>query len=692
MDGVYKINNTLQRYVVPIKLNCDFDKAVNLIDGEMTEDETKVWKREMSSAYILSEQLKSSDEGNDKKNSIKNIESDLYEYVKDEFLFDGEPNDEKQGYSWEYNILEGKDPQKYIRKLLYMTEENSKNGTIEGSTIIYLSRLGLKLFRNGLGLIWYEFRLVNDNRIKCIYIDEKGNLKERDDDSFDSETLKHFQNIIKELNVNRNHRVNLWDYSYEMETIINGQMQGEHKKKDKSKKYGAVIKLPEIKWDNKENKEIKKRGYVHIYPFLIGEWIQNCLDGLKDYEFLTQAKSAYCSNLENYEKFLGKLSNGKWDVDIIGKREDVSVHKVGPDKAILFSYYGLLNNYENSEENESEKEQKQRNKLAYYLNNGYKDSYDFCEDIIQNMRHPFGNVIWCATKEGVSYTSWADKSDKENRGFFNNTIVTKCREDYFKLFIKILYQSFSLLLYADRIRKDVPAVLGKDIPDEDEQKITALYKEISLFLTKSMATSVSYIHHQSEFYIYLREMLRVTDDVKSVTSGLEQIKALLDAERERAEKEKLRADEAKEKEKEKREEEERRLKEAKEKEKEKREEEERRSKEAKEKEKERQEKEERSLVEEREKRNNNKIQAVMTIFAILSIFSAITDSYGFVTAVFKSDSEDPYWIVRTVIGLIITVLIIVFSIYIFRYIHPIKLLNEIKKQERQEKEEDDEKL
>lgn len=113
--------------------------------------------------------------------------------------------------------------------------------------------------------------------------------------------------------------------------------------------------------------------------------------------------------------------------------------------------------------------------------------------------------------------AWVDEDNKE---VFKSLIPSKVRTDYFALYMKILYQSFSLLLYAEKIQTNILASSEKYIAEPLDKKITNLFGEINLFLTKSMATSVSHIHHQSEFYVYIKKQLRIQDDVESLTLGL----------------------------------------------------------------------------------------------------------------------------------------------------------------------------
>ena len=130
--------------------------------------------------------------------------------------------------------------------------------------------------------------------------------------------------------------------------------------------------------------------------------------------------------------------------------------------------------------------------------------------------------------------SWPDKDNEE---FYTGTILGKIKAGYFTLYLKTLYQSFSLLIYAEKIQDEILAVKEKYLTESSDSSIMELFGEINLFLAKSMATSVSHIHHQSEFYVYLKNQLRIHDDVKSVTSGLSALD-MLQREREQREEDK----------------------------------------------------------------------------------------------------------------------------------------------------------
>jgi hypothetical protein len=229
--------------------------------------------------------------------------------------------------------------------------------------------------------------------------------------------------------------------------------------------------------------------------------------------------------------------------------------RMAPDKAILFSYYALRAS--------GEDDPRERGALAYELTNGYNDRYCCSDETLAAMKHPFGNVIFYATQEGAAYLAWIDE---KSRQVFGSTIYTKVKNDYFTLYLKVLYQSFSLLIYAQKIQAEISVNQGKKSGSSLSESMTGLLEEINLFLAKSMATSVSHIHHQSEFYVYLKQQLRIHEDVKSVTAGLDALDTL-----------------------------------------------------------------QKEQNEQRERESDNQISAIMGLFALLGISSALLDCFDFIT-------------------------------------------------------------
>lgn len=535
MSSLYSVNATCLRYIVPFQYKESFEEAYQKVENQKEE---KLKKDKQTGEKKPTGEFRN--DWTRRSASTAGAESDLYEYIKNEFRFDNETDDlaeQKAGCEWLFwrsDESETKDGKK-IKELLYYPEGISKKDTVlpEGWNLTF-KNVGLMLFRNGLGFVWYEIALPKEG--------------------MNSNHLKQFQNNIRELN--RSERTLLWE-------------------KSKS--------VPDQGFVFSEKKDYKR----YMSPFSIAKWLQDLLSFL-DISYFAERKSSYANMIKKSMENIEGLSCEKIYTENQYSVDDMTA----PDKAILFTYAS----FETIDSNDSMRD---RFTLAYHLTNGYKNTYHYSDDVTAKMKRPFDDAIWYATQEGVSYLAWPGDDNTE---VFNSLIPAKIRTDYFTLYLKTLYQSFSLLIYAEKIQAEISAVNGKYLTEPLDKRITELFGEINLFLTKSMATSVSHIHHQSEFYVYLKEQLRVHDDVKSVTSGLNALDVLQREQRQREENKRM-ADAWQA--------------------------EQRRDYEA---------QKEREAREAREKKSDGKIQAIMGLFAMLGISSALIDCFDFI-AKFSSGGE-----------------------------------------------------
>ena len=474
---MYKINKKVLRYVVPFRFFCGFEEAVKRVDGatEIIHDGKikKIWNRI--------------------KTGSSKSESDLYDYIKNEYKFDddnGAVSQNKVGCGWYLYKSSGYENNKEngkVKEFLYFEEEiKEKAEELPKYVKITITKTELMLFRNGLGFVLYE--LEANNKIN------------------DSDELMRFQYNIRELNKGSERGQRLWEEKRWEED--SGEMPA----------FGIVTRKTNV-------------GKIYLEPFSLGHWIANeVFRGLflteskkSEISYFAERKSAYTSMIERGKKCTANLKNEKLE-----RKEDTEKVQPDyceakelkvPDKAILFSYvcYEEKNEEENGEINEKYSQ-------IFHIANGYKASYKFSEQIIKDIKRPFAGVFWYATQEGAACAVWPET---DNKDFFQNQFASRVENAYFPLYIKVLYQSFSLLIYSEKIQKRISAVDGtdfdgiKEFDNSDKDKlITNLYSEINLFLTKNMATSVSHIHHQSEFYVYLKRQLRIKEDTESVMAGL----------------------------------------------------------------------------------------------------------------------------------------------------------------------------
>lgn len=508
----YYVGSTCLRYAVPFRYQETYEQACTNIEA-MKEREQLLWMR--------------------RKCRSKEPESDIFDYIRNEIRYqedDASPYGNRIGTEWMHYASAEADvgTSKPVRTFFY-----SPDGTpVHVSSNLWkleVSNLGLDLFRNGVGVIWYEFKISNHSK----------------QIRMDSEWLKEFQNKIRELN--RYDKL-LWEITYEETPDLYSESHG-------YKKYAK--------------------------PVLLGLWLDDILQNI-------QISHTY---------FAHRICKG-------------NSNRTVADKAMLFSYVTF-----SETDNDQQDAMAEREAIAYRLTNGYRDSYCFSKETAKEMRHPFDNVIWYATQEGAGYFAWPDAS---NQTTFDSDIRSKICTDYFTLYLKVLHQSFSLLLYAEKIQMDLTE------NEEDMNVLPELCNEISFFLTKSMATTVSHIHNQSEFYIYLKERMRVHADVKSVTAGLNALENL-QRERHRREAE----------------------------------------------ERSRQEWEEEKQRDQEEKQRDERLQIVLGFVSLLAVASALVDAFDFIAKF--ANGADGGWTsilghpVVMVVEVIFCMLIVFVGIFAFRW-------------------------
>lgn len=506
------------RYVVPFQFDLHFENAVTLTDGqficgtEFSPPKPK-WLRVVAGK--------------------KKAESDLYNYIRNETCFDSERGplrEDRYGCSWLYygsdesSMRDGQ----HIFELRYFPNSTSNRLDLSRTLDLSVRNVGLTLYRNGIGLIWYEIKMPKELR---------------------SDEVQLLQYRIRELNRE------IWFW----------------RKVNTEPSFGFVSEVI----NTKANRIIKK----YLEPFSIGFWINQELSFLS-VKFIAERRAGYANV---FKKAIDSLPAG--EVEII-RADSVPIEQFAnaPDKAVLFTYVAFSGKPTGAISDE-------RVALAFHLANGYKNSYHCSSDVFRDMAFPFDDMIWYATQEGAACLVWPRD---DNRQFFTTVYPLKIIEDYFTLFLKTLFQSYSMLLYANRIQTEISADAYANLTASSNRAVVSLYAEINVFLMKSMATSVSHIHHQSAFYNYLNQQLRILDDVNSVTAGLASLDAIQREQRQREEA-RRNADEQ-----------------------------------AAALERYHKQEKERLLQDERQKKRDNQLQAIMGLFALLGIASALMDCFDFI--------------------------------------------------------------
>ena len=336
-------------------------------------------------------------------------EQDIYEYVADSLYSTEKAISESEndiGSLW----VPKKGSKIRFPRLLYIDSVSNEQFKI------YSHEIGLSIFRNGIGFVWYDISLRHM------------------DTSFvtDTDIIINFQNKFKELNRKSN--------------------------------------ISRIVLEENDS------------SFVLGEWIENTL----------------LADITGKRFYPGRIhcSNSGYSTKV-------------PDKALLYTYYIAFGDMDTQE----------LLKLNYRLSSGYDTKYKLLNSIVENCFTPFENVVWKITKEGCGCAVNTDEKDS----FFTRLFVDKVRNDYFILYLLLLYQSYSLLMYAEKIELKMSANPEFYLNSKDDTKIQRLLAEMNTFTMKSTHASVSHIQHQNDFYEYGMTRLRIREDAESVVAGAESL-------------------------------------------------------------------------------------------------------------------------------------------------------------------------
>ena len=244
-----------------------------------------------------------------------------------------------------------------------------------------------------------------------------------------------------------------------------------------------------------------------------------------------------------FGKDIDKPSLGEWINRCIGvdgalkfkyfasRDSDNSSLGFKPDKAILLSY-AVINGASHDELIEA----------AYYLTNGYNQSYKCADDIEAYMKSHFKGTLWYAAKEGAGYYVNAVENGSE---FLckSGEMSRKFQRDYFLMYLLLLHQEYSLIYYARKISELSAEYMDYYEPDKENdvtERLDRLSAEINTFFMKSVYTSVSNVGHQNEFYEYVQTRLGIENDIKSLNTGMNSVVKIqrIQADKKEAEREK----------------------------------------------------------------------------------------------------------------------------------------------------------
>lgn len=496
-----KINKVYNKYIIPFELplNHKFTEICKLVDEKIYSD----------GQWVRRDVRDSSDR------RLDNTDYDLYEFLINEFSsLKSESDENKQGCFWKYQSINED-------ALLELTFKETSTAV---PITITLENIGLYIFQTGIGMLWYS------TDTKC-------------DEPLDYNRMETFQHIFKELNDDLH--IRMWIdscISISPFKVINGDICNAI--------HDILLKKDKKLSDQMDSLE---KGV----PFSLGNWLAEKLAFL-DVTYFNGSKNNYPKDLLAFysreclkkefaflsdgteaENELIKNSKNEWlsYLDQLTVQPDYAglFPAMCPDKALMFSYI-----YFSAEEDSPDAMSLDRINMAYKLTNGYDKKILMSNSIKNSVMNPFHDVLWYTTKEGCGYYAWGN----DNNFFYNNIAPYRIVANYFLLYIKVLYHSYSLLHFSNLLAKeDISPDLEKymsfncsgGIDKDIYEKLSLLRTKINLFLLKSTVTSVSHIHHHNEFYLYNERQLYIKDDIRSVSIGLDVLEQLLKSQLEKEE-------------------------------------------------------------------------------------------------------------------------------------------------------------
>ena len=379
---------------------------------------------------------------------IDDSECDLYEPIQKSMQSNLYEN---QGIGQSYRI-NSNCRQKYLKKLKVINED---------STFVEVSfcDMGLHIFRVGIGFFWYELKIVTS----------------------DMDELLSINNMLKEISHHNTKKtlLEVKSINQKLSVPIEARIQ-DLSKCDNSSSYIKICGKRNEYIDSSEI-DIDIQNKKDIYFYLRDNEIWYKYSEELEFEFLTFIEE-HLSIFPDIKYFAGryKIENGE--------------QKYVPDKAILFSAVNTINF-----------ERKELLEKLYWLGKGYVSSYCVSESYLDDYKNavfePFQGVLWYASMEGCAQI--IAKSENRERNIFFTTTYFKRLENYFYVYVLILYQYYGLLKFDEGISNLPNDILGYD--NINHRKSLHSYKQqLSFFMMNSVFLCVSHITHQNQFFDYLK--------------------------------------------------------------------------------------------------------------------------------------------------------------------------------------------
>lgn len=458
------------RYIVPFKLqdtDMSFEELCSKVDNHI----------EARPFYILkycNPRTNKPLAGRWKRKKVSDKESDVYSYIADSM--GNTENGLGEGCCWDF--VPGR---QNAFNFLYWKDEREISFHINGVTLC--------LFRTNVGFLWFD-----------IETDEGA--------SFSEEDLISFQYDIKELNhgngkmpytylaMDADYQVP--GYSFPEAIKAQGAIKAAGNEQKGSWKTSDKVTGTSSAAGGEPRLEIKVPVYL---GGIIAEWLK----------FL---EVKYFASRSNHNvKLLKKYFDSDNDPS-----QAIELEAEAPDKAVLFSFASYYADEPDREFDEY---------FSYQMSSGFNDRYQISDLCRREMLHVFDNVTIYATNQGCGYYARVDASNQKT---FEN-IIHIVMSDYFALYLKVLYQSYSVLRFSEELASekmpfDYMAYVRENVDTQMGNLLKDTRARINLFLVKNVTASVSHIYHQNKFYSYLEKQLGIHEDIVALTNGLDALDEL----------------------------------------------------------------------------------------------------------------------------------------------------------------------
>ncbi|MBR2928748.1 MAG: hypothetical protein IKC24_06295 [Oscillospiraceae bacterium] len=375
---------------------------------------------------------------------------------------------------------------------------------------------GIFLFRTGVGFYWYEVKLPE----------------------MDVDHLVLFQNRFKELNAIR------------LTKSVSDKFWFCDKKDPGGDKFtlGTQISL-------KLNDIFKD---VNFYPPRINEVVRNKMaeenrKRWRDYEkaavkewenkeFAQQKEGS----LQNSEEYRAKLDayhkeNQKWENMTISHAQKIGFLEgypmVVPDRAILYSYVVFYADKDAESEAEKQKLIGDMCKYAYYISRGYKESYKVTKNAEAERAQMFfrhENDVWDASLEGIGcfvsiYERVYNKDGSlKSNTFYDKNRVKEMKGDYFILYLLLLYQHYTLILFFQIVSNKFSFKVENYLEYSQRlyDEIYAFKVSLDIFLSGSVFEAVSHTTDICNLYSYVENKMRIRDDYENLKRSVSNLESL----------------------------------------------------------------------------------------------------------------------------------------------------------------------